>query len=119
MYNDNSPFIGPGKYKFTSLKNVPAQYLLNIQNSSKDEDLKVYIKANLEMLQIRAEHEKQKELPKEIIKCDKISYQTEKEAMKEIIRIAKRQQKNKKPVRIYSCFCGAFHLTSTEFSAEF
>ena len=116
MYDDNSPFLESGKYKFSSLKNVPATYLLNIQKSVKDKDLINYIDANLEKLQERALTEKQNVVPKVLIKCDKISYQNEKEAMKEIIRIAKRNQENKKPVRIYKCFCGAFHLTSKKFS---
>jgi len=116
MYDDNSPFLESGKYKFSSLKNVPATYLLNIQKSTKDKDLKNYIEANLEKLQERALTEKQDLVAKVLIKCDKISYQDEKEAMREIIRIAKRNQENKKPVRIYKCFCGAFHLTSKNFS---
>ena len=118
MYNDNSPFLLPGKYQFISLKNVPAKYLLNIQNSAADDDLKIYIKNNFENLVRRAEAEKQKNPPKILLKCNKISYQTEREAMKEIVRIARRTQENKKPVRIYQCLCGAYHLTSKEFSED-
>ena len=116
MYNDNSLFLASGKYRFTSLKNIPAKYLLNIRNSTKDEELKVYIKSNLEKLTQRAEAEKEKQHPKVLAKCDKISYLTEKEAMKEIVRIMRKAQENKKPVRVYKCFCGAYHLTSKEFS---
>lgn len=115
MYNENSIFLY-GKYKFTALKNIPAQYLLNIQNTTKDEDLKIYIKTNLEKILQLADLEKVKLKPKVLVKCDKISYLTEKEAMKEIIRIMKKTQENKKPVRIYKCTCGAYHLTSSEFS---
>ncbi len=116
MYNDNSLFLASGKYKFTSLKNIPAKYLLNIRNSTKDEELKIYINLNLEKLTQLAEIEKEKQHPRVFSKCDKISYSTEKEAMKEIVRIMRKTQENKKPVRVYKCFCNAYHLTSKEFS---
>jgi CRISPR/Cas system-associated endoribonuclease Cas2 len=116
MYNDDSLFLETNKYRFTALKNIPAKYLLNIQNSTKDEELKLYIKVNLEKLKKRAELEKEKHEPIILIKCKKNSYLTEKEAMIEIVRISRRTQDNKKPVRVYKCKCGAFHITSKEFS---
>lgn len=115
MYNDDSLLLDSGKYQFSFLKNVPAKYLLNIQKSTKDEELKIYIASNVEKLKERFENEKEKKLPQTLLKCKKISYQSEKEAMNEIMRIMKKSQDNKKPNRVYKCFCGAFHLTSKEF----
>jgi len=59
--------------------------------------------------------EKEKPKPKVIVKCSKISYLTEAEAMNEIVRIMRRVQENKKPIRVYKCFCGTYHLTSKAF----
>ena len=112
MYDDNS-FLFEGKHKFTTLKNIPAKDLLNIGKFTKDEDLKLYVKSNLEKLLVRAQQEK---LVKNLLaKCDKISYSTEKEATFEVLRIMKKRQENKKPIRIYKYKCEAYHLTSRDF----
>ena len=103
-----------GKHKFTTLKNVPPKDLINIAKSTKDIALKEYVEKNREKLLLRIEEDKTKKLSQ--IKCRKISYLTEKEAMREIERIAKKKQTNQKPIRVYKCFCGAFHLTSQEYS---
>jgi len=50
MYDDNSPLLEGGKYKFMLLKNVPAQILLSLRGVTKDEELKIYINANLETI---------------------------------------------------------------------
>ena len=112
MYNDDS-FLFEGKHKFTTLKNVPPKDLINLAKSTKDLALKEYVEKNKNRLLEKIEDEKTKKLLHE--KCEKISYLTEKEAIKEIERIAKKKQENHKPVRIYKCFCGAFHLTSKDF----
>ena len=69
-------FLMEGKHKFTTLKNVPAKYLINISKSTKDKFLKEYVERNKEILLKKIDAEKK------IIsntKCKKISYLTEKE----------------------------------------
>ena len=111
MYTDET-FLMEGKHKFTTLKNVPAKYLINISKSTKDKFLKEYVEKNKEILLKKIETEKN---IKSNIKCEKISYLTEKEALTEIVRIMHKKQENEKPIRIYKCFCGAYHLTSKIF----
>ena len=45
-------------------------------------------------------------------KCKKVKYATEKEALVQLEKIISRSSKAKNPSRAYSCFCGAYHLTS-------
>ena len=111
MYTDET-FLMEGKHKFTTLKNVPAKYLINISKSTRDKFLKEYVERNKEILLKKIDAEKK------IIsntKCKKISYLTEKEALTEIIRIMHKKQENVKPIRVYKCFCGAYHLTSKNY----
>lgn len=114
MYNEDSLFLGDGKYKFTSLKNIPYKGLLHIQNHTKDKNLKDYIKQNIDNLSKISEKGIDKYNAK-TSNCNKICFVNEKEAMREILRIMLKKQTNKKPVRIYKCFCGAYHLTSKKF----
>lgn len=114
MYNNDS-LLTEGKHKFTSLKNIPAKYLLNIAKNTKDELLKDYVERNLDKLEAREFFESRSDENRLGNKCKKVSYMTEKEALSDIIKIMHKRQENKKPIRVYKCFCGAFHLTSQEF----
>jgi hypothetical protein len=44
--------------------------------------------------------------------CNKIRYATEKDALFALDKIKEQSVKEKKPIRAYKCYCGAWHLTS-------
>lgn len=44
--------------------------------------------------------------------CNKIRYATEKDALFALEKIKEQSIKQKKPIRAYKCYCGAWHLTS-------
>jgi hypothetical protein len=44
--------------------------------------------------------------------CNKIRYATEKDALFALEKIKEQSIKQKKPIRTYKCYCGAWHLTS-------
>jgi hypothetical protein len=113
MYDGNTP-IPFGKHRFTLLKNVPAQYLLDLlsQKNNKDvnKDVMEYIEQNLHFIKSKLGSTEPVEETK---LCDKIAYPTENDAKKHIREIRKLEQKHKKPVRSYECEkCGGWHLTS-------
>ncbi|WP_332021573.1 hypothetical protein [Kaistella sp.] len=82
MYNNDS-LLTEGKHKFTSLKNIPAKYLLNIAKNTKDELLKDYVERNLDKLEAREFFESRSDENRLGNKCKKVSYMTEKEALLE------------------------------------
>jgi pyruvate/2-oxoacid:ferredoxin oxidoreductase beta subunit len=45
-------------------------------------------------------------------RCNKIRYATEKDALFALEKIKEQSVKQKKPIRVYKCYCGAWHLTS-------
>lgn len=53
------------------------------------------------------------------MECNKIPFDTEQEARKELVRIIETDnfkpwlKRDKKPSRVYLCDCGHWHLTST------
>lgn len=44
--------------------------------------------------------------------CSKVKYASEEYALFDVKRIKKKSTRDKKPLRAYLCFCGAWHLTS-------
>ena len=117
MYTEET-ILTFGKYKFHRLGIIPESYLLNLYNNNKstidNQELMEYIERNyLDKLK----NKPQVKVVPEIIRCEKLTYPTEKDAKYEIRRIRDREQKNsKKPVRAYECDdCGGWHLTSIPF----
>jgi len=121
--NDNS-LITFGRYKFTALCRVPVDYLFSIckQNTNnfrknsdpynqEKEEIKQYVKDNLEILVLRKEGIIQ---PLELKQtCHKVSYFTEKIAKQVLKSISLIDQDHKKPIRVYECEkCSNWHLTS-------
>ena len=109
-YTDNT-ILTKGKYKFTKLCRVPPEHLISLFNhgDKTDLDLYNYVKENAVKILLRLNGEI--ETPR-FIKCQKISFENEKEAKKEIRRIAETESKQK-PQRAYECSkCGGWHLTS-------
>lgn len=113
---DHSNYIIPfGKYKFTALCRVPANYLLGLYGDKtkmeKYPEINAYIEANLTAL-----------IPKQAIKvhivepiaiCDKQPYTDEEEAKKALKLIRQDKREHKKPIRAYKCEkCRFWHLTS-------
>lgn len=115
IYNDNT-LLTEGKFKFTSIQNTPANYLLKQVKITKDVLLRDYINKNYDALVIRNFHESSSRKIVIDYHCNKNSYYSEKEAFKDLRRISKKNQENRKPVRIYLCDCGAYHLTSKPFN---
>jgi len=110
MYTDNT-ILTKGKYKFTKLCRVPPQYLIDVFNhgDKSDPELYDYIKEN--SIQILLRLNGQVKTPK-FITCQKITFPTQKDAKKELRRIAETKSKIK-PQREYECMkCGGWHLTS-------
>jgi hypothetical protein len=110
MYTDNT-ILTKGKYKFTKLCRVPPKYLIDLFNhgDKTDPELYEYVKEN--SIQILLRLNGQIKTPK-FITCQKITFPNEKDAKKEIRRIAETQSKLK-PQRAYQCEkCGGYHLTS-------
>lgn len=115
MYTDDT-ILTFGPYKFTRLCRVPADYLLELYKTRKQkyQQLIKYIEKNLD--KIKAIKEGKITPPPLGITCEKVIFPSEKEAKREIKRIAKLEQKHKKPVRTYECEdCGGWHLTSIPF----
>lgn len=117
-YNDKT-IILEGQYRFTSLKNIPAAFLLKEEKKTKDMLLKEYIIDNYDLLVARDFFEDMQKRDTYDLTCAKVPYWDENEARAELFRIARRNQINRKPVRIYRCTCGAFHLTSKIFSSTY
>lgn len=109
-YTDNT-IITKGKYKFTKLCRVPPQYLIDLFNhgDKTDPELYDYVKENAVQILLRLNG--QLRTPK-FITCQKITFPTQKDAKKELRRIAETKSKTK-PQREYECVkCGGWHLTS-------
>lgn len=118
-YTDNS-ILTLGRYKFTSLFRVPAEYLLNIyykenkNNKYPDRELIAYIEKNLEKIKQRQELGETVPVLERL--CEKITFPSEKDAKYQIKQIREKEQKHKKPVRAYECEkCGGWHLTSISY----
>lgn len=115
MYTDNT-ILTWGKYKFTSLKNVPASWLLanHKNNSLHDKELLEYISNNLDRL--KELHEKGFTPPEVKMPCTKYQYASEEEAKKHLREIRKKGKQSPShvlPVRAYNCpICKFYHLTS-------
>ena len=112
-YTDSTLLLS-GPYKFTAVCRVPPQYLLSILDKKKfkDKALKAYVRNNLEL--IKARNEGRAPIPQLTeVKCEKVTFMSRGEAKKELKRIAKVKQKERKPVREYQCKkCHGWHLTS-------
>ena len=112
MYTDNT-MLTYGKYRFVSLSQVPASYLLKIYTTDNKTDLELYayVCYNIERIKARPQVPFiKKPLPS---RCNKISYCSEKEAKFHLKQIAEREQDHRKPTRAYECStCGGWHLTA-------
>jgi uncharacterized protein (DUF3820 family) len=110
-YTDDTPILF-GKYKFTRLSRVPAEYLLTLlKNKCPDKDIITYIEQNIESIKARLNIE----VPPLELPCDKVIYVNEKEAKLHLSNIRSKEQDHKKPIRAYECEkCGGWHLTSQE-----
>jgi hypothetical protein len=114
MFTDET-ILTFGKYKFTKLGKVPAEFLIRQFDNKQffgNLEFKEYLELNIERIRT-----KQTELHTEIIEqeniCDKFVYASEKIAKQSLRDINQVQQKHKKPVRAYECDkCGGWHLTS-------
>lgn len=106
----DTDILGIGKYKFTSLQNVPSAYLITLRNSLKSgTPLALYIDQNMERLQAEANGEAKQQIADT---CNKWSYDKE-GAERALNDIAKDERPHKKPCRAYLCpKCGLYHLTS-------
>ena len=115
MYNENTP-ISFGKYKFTTLGNIPIKYLIKLYNTksyNNDVDLKNYIEKNIDKM-LSSLNEEIIDIPIIPI-CDKICYQSKKDAKLALNQIKNTLQDHKKPIRVYECVkCTSWHLTSLE-----
>lgn len=110
MYTDDS-ILTFGKYKFTKLCRVPADYLLKFVVETSIPELHEYVVNNLERIVQRSEGII--EPPPLTFPCEKAAYINEKIAKIVLNRIKAIQQDYKKPVRVYECDrCGMWHLTS-------
>lgn len=104
-----------GKYKFTRLDRVPADYLLKIyENKNKsNQDLYNYVAENLEKIIMRESGII--ESPTLNSPCKKITYLNKKDANTVLAQIATTNQTHKKPIRSYECpLCSGWHLTSKQ-----
>jgi hypothetical protein len=116
--NHDNWLIPFGKYKFTSLKNLPASYLLGIYGNKKHmadyPEMKAYIEENLDNL--KGKQEEKKEIPTVTLPCTKYFYMSEEEAKKHLREIrakGKQAERHILPIRAYQCnICGYWHLTS-------
>jgi uncharacterized protein (DUF3820 family) len=112
MYNDNTPYP-IGRYKFTALCRIPAEYLYNlyVNKSYYNKELKEYIETNIESIIQRKEGIIT--APPFTFPCDKITYTSESDAKRVLKSIREQEQSHKKPIRAYECNkCGGWHLTS-------
>ena len=112
MYTDDT-LLTFGKYKFTKLCRVPADYLYALYKNKSyyNDELKEYIINNLENIILRMEGILQS--PPLDFPCEKISYSKEKDAKQVLQKINVLEQVHKKPIRTYECEkCGQWHLTS-------
>lgn len=116
MYDDNTP-LPFGKYKFSRLIDVPADYLLVLfrAKSYANPEIKEYIEANIEKIRERNKLPKPQVDALRITPCRKVAYPTEKEAKWRLKNIKHAKQRAVTPQRAYECpLCGAWHLTSQE-----
>lgn len=118
MYNDNS-ILTWGKYKFTSLKRIPASWLLSKHKNTgiHDKELVAWVGENLDKLKERHESEIKNGKPAQITNtCTKYQYASQKEAEKHLSQIVQKGQQasgHLLPVRAYHCNrCPFWHLTS-------
>lgn len=44
--------------------------------------------------------------------CKKVGYDTEQNAIETLYKLGRKLNPKKKPIRIYQCYCGKWHLTS-------
>ncbi|GAB3226293.1 hypothetical protein GCM10027423_63100 [Spirosoma arcticum] len=116
MYTDET-ILAKGRYKFTALCRVPADYLLNQyknyrpNNLEWDRDLVVYVEDNLERIYARLEG--RTEAPRLDWPCSKITYIDKQEANSALHKIQAFSNAVTLPVRSYECSrCGFWHLTS-------
>jgi hypothetical protein len=104
-----------GKYKFTALCRVPANYLLGLYGDNGvmqiHPEIKAFIEANKEKLienQDKGDTAEDFRLP-----CDKIAFLSEEFAKEQLKLVRKDNRDHKKPIRAYYCNkCGLWHLTS-------
>ena len=109
-YTDDT-MLTSGKYKFTKLCRVPAEYLLKVFENKSDKDICEYVGENLERIIMRRDGVV--EAPPLKVTCTKFTYLSKKEANKALADIRLKEQDHKKPVRSYLCDrCDGWHLTS-------
>ncbi len=120
MYTDDT-ILTWGKHKFTSLKNIPASWLLSKHKCTgcADKELIQYIADNYGRLREREEQEKGVMFIKIAGKppiCDKYQYRDEDQAKKHLREIRRKGPQSSRhilPVRAYPCpICNFWHLTS-------
>jgi hypothetical protein len=110
IYNEDT-MLTKGRYKFVSLKNVPADYLLRIYNKKNKADINLYHYVETHLEQIRAANIQ--EVVPVILSCDKHAFIDEKAAAVQLALIKLDKSAHKKPVRYYKCDkCAYYHLTS-------
>lgn len=111
VYTEES-IISVGKYKFTRIKNIPAEYLLKVYKNKgyPDKELLLYVENNIEHIKNKQENNI---IDKKTFLCNKIVYPTKAEAQYVLREIRKSGQTHKKPIRAYECeYCGGWHHTS-------
>ena len=107
-----------GKYKLKKLRDIPASYFLKLYKDlgvmKNNVELKEYIESNLDILKDEEKGLKSRQVVKpEPIRCEKITFATEKIAKSRLREINDARGDNKKPVRAYECdICGGWHHTS-------
>lgn len=118
MYTDDS-IMPRGQYKFHRLKDIPADYFLNLWEHSKgggDKELRDYITNNLERIKARKDDPLPSPDPPIVtFICNKVTYPTEAAAKASLRKIRGAKNKHKKPQRAYECpDCSGWHLTSQD-----
>jgi hypothetical protein len=110
IYNGDT-MLTRGKYKFVSLKNLPAYYLLKIYNNKNKSDIYLYHYVETNLDKIKSAN--LKEVVPVILPCDKHAFIDEKAAALQLALVALDASDHKKPVRYYKCDkCPYYHLTS-------
>lgn len=112
VYTHNT-LLTSGKYKYTSLCRVSADWLLSLHGNKSyhDKALIAYIAKNLDYIIGRKKGTIV--TPQLKFECDKIPFLDERAAKDEIKRIQELDQVQKKPVRSYECpKCNWWHTTS-------
>ncbi len=103
-----------GEYRFTRMKNVPAEHLLKYSGRKAPipERFRKYIRENIAAIKTVAEFGESKHLE---LPCKKLVYINESIAKQALNVISKKEQDHKKPIRTYECpICGGWHLTSKQ-----